>query len=60
MKADAEPALRELNELTSSGKELRRLVGDLLNHFRNLMVFQVSKGDVALLEISEAEQSALV
>ena len=59
LKADAEPALRELNELTSSGKELRRLVGDLLNHFRNLMVFQVSKGDVALLEISEAEQNAL-
>ena len=59
LKADAELALRELNELTSSGKELRRLVGDLLNHFRNLMVFQVSKGDVALLEISEAEQSAL-
>ena len=36
------------------------MVGDLLNHFRNLMVFQVSKGDVVLLEISEAEQSALV
>jgi DNA polymerase-3 subunit gamma/tau len=59
LKGEAEPALRELNELTSGGKELRRLVGDLLNHFRNLMVFQVSKGDVALLEISEAEQSAL-
>ena len=59
LKGDAEPALRELNELTSGGKELRRLVGDLLNHFRNLMVYQVSKGDVALLEISEAEQSAL-
>lgn len=56
---DAERALRELNELTTNGKELSRLVGDLLNHFRNLMVFQVSKGDVALLEISEAEQSAL-
>ncbi|MBC8325370.1 MAG: DNA polymerase III subunit gamma/tau [Verrucomicrobia subdivision 3 bacterium] len=59
LKGEAEPALRELSELTSGGKELRRLVGDLLNHFRNLMVFQVSKGDVALLEISEAEQSAL-
>jgi len=59
LKGDAEPALRELNELTASGKELGRLVGDLLNHFRNLMVFQVSKGDVSLLEISEAEQSAL-
>ena len=59
LKGEAEPALRELHELTSGGKELRRLVGDLLNHFRNLMVYQVSKGDVALLEISEAEQSAL-
>ena len=59
LKGEAEPALRELNELTSGGKELRRLVGDLLNHFRNLMVFQVSKGDAALLEISEAEQGAL-
>ncbi len=59
LRGEAEPALRELNELTSGGKELGRLVGDLLSHFRNLMVFQVSKGDAALLEISEAEQAAL-
>ena len=59
LQGEAETALRELHELTSGGKELGRLVGDLLNHFRNLMVYQVSKGDISLLEISEAEKSAL-
>ena len=59
LRGEAETALRELNELTNSGKELSRLVGDLLNHFRNLMVYQVSNGDVRLLEISELEKNAL-
>jgi DNA polymerase-3 subunit gamma/tau len=31
----------------------------LLNHFRNLLLFQVSKGDLNLLEVSEAEIAAL-
>jgi DNA polymerase-3 subunit gamma/tau len=52
-------ALRELNDLTIGGKELARLVGDLLNHFRNLLVYLVSRGDVGLLQISEAEATAL-
>ncbi len=59
LQGETETALRELHELTSGGKELGRLVGDLLNHFRNLLVYQVSKGDISLLEISEAEKSAL-
>jgi len=59
LKGKAEAALRELHKLTGGGKELGRLVGDLLNHFRNLMVYRVSQGDVNLLEISEAEKSAL-
>ena len=54
-----ETALRELDQLAKSGKDLGRLLGDLLNHFRNLLIFQVSKGDLALLEISEAEGVAL-
>ena len=56
---DAARALDEVNTLTVGGKELGRLVGDLLNHFRNLMIFQVSQGDTGILEISETEQSAL-
>jgi DNA polymerase-3 subunit gamma/tau len=31
----------------------------LLNHFRNLLIFQVSRGDLNLLEVSEAEIAAL-
>jgi DNA polymerase-3 subunit gamma/tau len=52
-------ALTQLDELARGGKELGRLLGDLLNHFRNLLIYQVSKGDLNLLEVSEAEISAL-
>jgi DNA polymerase-3 subunit gamma/tau len=52
-------ALTQLDELARGGKDLGRLLGDLLNHFRNLLIFQVSKGDLNLLEASEAEVSAL-
>ena len=56
---EAETALRELNDLAKNGKDLGRLLSDLLNHFRNLVLFQVSRGDLSLLEISEAEASTL-
>ncbi len=52
-------ALTQLDELARGGKDLGRLLGDLLNHFRNLLIFQVSKGDLNLLEVSEAEINAL-
>lgn len=56
---EVDTALRELNDLAKSGKDLGRLVTDLLNHFRNLLIYQVSKGDLKLLEVSEAEAAAL-
>src|ERR1700722_13674637 len=56
---EAEAGLRELDELARGGKDLGRLLGDLLGHFRNLQIFQVSKGDLNLLEASEAEVAAL-
>ncbi len=52
-------ALAQLDELARGGKDLGRLLGDLLNHFRNLLIYQVSKGDLNLLEVSEAEIAAL-
>lgn len=52
-------ALTQLNELAQGGKDLGRLLGDLLNHFRNLLIYQVSRGDLNLLEASEAEVAAL-
>src|SRR5882724_3457755 len=56
---EIQTALTQLNELAQNGKDLGRLLGDLLNHFRNLLIYQVSKGDLKLLEASEAEVSAL-
>ncbi len=56
---DAARLLSELDELARNGKELGRLLSDLLNHFRNLLIFQVSRGDRRLLEVSEAEAGAL-
>ncbi|HTQ49341.1 MAG TPA: DNA polymerase III subunit gamma/tau [Candidatus Acidoferrales bacterium] len=52
-------ALGLLNELAQNGKDLGRLLSDLLNHFRNLLIFQVSRGDMKLLEVSEIEVATL-
>lgn len=57
--ADPNACLRELNELAKSGKDLGRLLSDLLAHFRNLLIFQVSKGDLSLVDVSEAEAATL-
>jgi DNA polymerase-3 subunit gamma/tau len=59
LNGDAAAALRELNELSRHGKDLGRLLSDLLNHFRNLLLFQVSQGDLSLLEVSESEVASL-
>ncbi len=56
---EIQTALTLLNELSQNGKDLGRLLSDLLNHFRNLLLFQVSRGDLNLLEVSEAEVGAL-
>src|SRR5438132_655962 len=56
---EIQTALTQLNDLAQSGKDLGRLLSDLLNHFRNLLIFQVSRGDLNLLEVSEAEIAAL-
>jgi DNA polymerase-3 subunit gamma/tau len=56
---EVETALRGLNELARHGKDLGRLLSDLLGHFRNLLVYLVSKGDMSLLEVSETEAASL-
>jgi DNA polymerase-3 subunit gamma/tau len=56
---EIQTALAGLNELEQNGKDLGRLLSDLLNHFRNLLIFQVSRGDLNLLEVSETEVAAL-
>ena len=56
---ESETALRELAELSKHGKDLGRLLSDLLNHFRNLLIYQVSSGDLKMLEVSETEAAGL-
>jgi DNA polymerase III subunit gamma/tau len=56
---EIQTALTLLNELAQNGKDLGRLLSDLLNHFRNLLIFQISREDVNLLEVSETEIAAL-
>ena len=56
---EIQTALGRLNELAQNGKDLGRLLSDLLSHFRNLLIFQVSRGDLKLLEVSEAEVATL-
>ncbi len=56
---DTASTLRLLDTLAKSGKDLGRLLSDLLNHFRNLLVHQVSRGDRSLIEVSETELATL-
>ncbi len=55
LEGESARALQLLDTLARSGKDLGRLLGDLLNHFRNLLLFQISKGDPGLLEVGEPE-----
>lgn len=48
-------ALQILNELASSGKEMTRLISDVLSYFRNLLILKVSGGDTSLVEATEEE-----
>ncbi|MCX7872610.1 MAG: DNA polymerase III subunit gamma/tau, partial [Verrucomicrobiae bacterium] len=45
---NTERALRILNELAESGKEMTRLVSDILAYFRDLLLLKVSNGDTSI------------
>ncbi len=59
LEGDVSGALKHLNFLAENGKDLGRLITDLLAHFRNLMVFGISKGNDSLIHASEAELEAI-
>lgn len=56
---ESHAALHELDDLAKKGKDLARLLADLLNYLRNLLLFQISHGDLSLLDVSEAEAATL-
>jgi DNA polymerase-3 subunit gamma/tau len=59
LNGDSQTVLRELDAFARQGKDLNRLLSDLLNHFRNLLLYQLSQGDLSLLEVSDAEAATL-
>ena len=56
---DSLTVLQSVELLTSEGKELARLLSDLLGFFRNLMLFQLSNENADLVHVSEAELGVL-
>ncbi|MGD1019625.1 MAG: DNA polymerase III subunit gamma/tau [Verrucomicrobiia bacterium] len=48
-------ALRVLKELDDVGKDLQRLMADLLDHFRNLLVVTLGEDGVQSLQLPETE-----
>lgn len=56
---DLEVILRGVDELSKNGKDLGLLLSDLLNHARNLLLYQLTKGDLTLLEVTETEAAML-
>ncbi len=59
LSGQVEAALSELEQLDSLGKDLGRLLADLLRHFRNLLICQISPRGQDWLELSETEAAAL-
>lgn len=56
---DLGEALKSLHILMDNGKDIARLNSDLLMHFRNLALFQISKGNRSLTEVSDSEWACI-
>ncbi|NLB70266.1 MAG: DNA polymerase III subunit gamma/tau [Lentisphaerae bacterium] len=56
---DVAGILRLVAELDSSGKDLRRLTGELVNHFRNLLVCIQLDGDTSQIDLTDAQKGTL-
>lgn len=57
--ADIPKILESIADLDASGKDLRRLVAELIDHFRNLLVCIETGGDVSKIDVSESQRSTL-
>jgi DNA polymerase-3 subunit gamma/tau len=51
--------LSRLDGLVKNGKDLSRLVADLLGHFRNLLLYKALPGEQQMLEVVEADAAVL-
>ena len=59
LKGDAATILRSVETFDSAGKNMRRLAGELMQHFRNLLVYQTLGGSAAGLEATPEQVKTL-
>ena len=59
LKGDAAAILRSVEAFDSAGKNMRRLAGELLRHFRNLIVYQSLGGQTTSLEATPDQVKTL-
>ena len=59
LSGDVPQVLKLLNELDAAGKDLRRLVAELIAHFRNLLVCIQLEGATTGLDLTDAQCSTL-
>jgi len=56
---DAPGTISTLNAITESGKDLQRLLVDLIGHFRNLLLLALGMEESHLLDLADAQLSEL-
>ena len=59
LRSDVAAIFEAITELDASGKDLRRLVAELVDHFRNLLLCIELGGDVSRLDVSEGQRETL-
>ena len=59
LRGDVAGVLARLDELDRSGKDLRRLVAELIDHFRNLLVCVELGGETKGLDLTESQRATL-
>ena len=59
LRSDVAAIFESIAELDASGKDLRRLVAELVDHFRNLLLCIELGGDVSRLDVSEGQRETL-
>lgn len=52
-------ALKMLNDLAESGKDLQRLLAEMTEHFRNLLVVKIAGGQGGAVDATDAEMAEL-
>ena len=57
---DPDKALELLNKIIDEGKDTNIFLSSLIEHFRNLMVAKVTKGDIGLIDLSQEDCERLL